>query len=87
MLISGYSMRSWNTPVSTVTKVEQILSRSLKVSAESLSWPSSSFSRTSLRISASIFSGLGLASVRVAASMVSASMTTAASLLRGRGPS
>ena len=31
---SGYSMRSWNTPVSTVEKALQILSRSLKVRLE-----------------------------------------------------
>ena len=80
-------MRSWNTPVSTVEKALQILSRSLKVRSDSSSWPLFTVLFTSLWISASIFSGVGSGMLRVAASMVSASITQAASLDRGRGPS
>ena len=87
MATSGYSMRSWNTPVSTVENAEQIFSRSPKVRSDSSSCPSSSLARTSLRMRASTFSGLGSGMERTAASMLSASMTTAASLLWGRGPS
>ena len=87
MTTVGYSMRSWNAPVSTVENAPQILSRSLKVRSELSSWPSFRRARTKLRISASIFSGSGLDMARVAASMPSASMTTAASRVCGQGPS
>ena len=85
--MSGYSMRSWNTPVSTVEKALHMVSRLLNVRSDSSSCPLLAVFMTSLRISALILSESGLGTLRVAASMVSASITTAASRLLGRGPS